>query len=105
MSNQQVEKPKPVVKGDNVYTYVGAGDAPPHVINFMGKQEFVRGEAVEVTDPVLLAKIVNNASFVKGSVDPKTLYKADAEAAKKAEEQRKADAKTHAEFQKKPKTD
>lgn len=77
---------------ENVFTYVGAGESPPTVINFMGVQEFVRGEPVLVTNEELLKKIVNNPSFVRGTVDMRTLHEGDKQAAREAAEKRKRDA-------------
>ena len=39
----------------NIWTYIGSGDEPPYMINFMSKQRFVRGDPVEVTDPDLIS--------------------------------------------------
>lgn len=83
------------------YTYVGGGEASPHVINFMGKQRFVRGEPVEITDPILLQKLANHPCFVDGEIDPKQLHEYDAEEAEKAAEQRKKDEKLNASWTKK----
>lgn len=87
-----------------VVTYVGAGEDSPRVINFMGKQKFVRGQAVEITDQELLAKIIGNPSFVEGEVDQESLHEMDEEAANEANDQRKSDKKLNALFTKKHKT-
>ena len=76
---------------ENVFTYVGAGESPPTVINFMGAQEFVRGEPVLVTNEDLLKKIINNPSFVRGTVDMRALHDGDKQAAREAAEKRKRD--------------
>lgn len=62
---------------DNIFTYVGAGADSPQVINFMSKQRFVRGQATEVTDPEVLRKVVNNPTFVAGSVDAEKVHESD----------------------------
>ena len=77
----------------NIYTYVGAGDEPPHMINFMGLQKFVRGKEVEVTNPEILAKIDGNPSFIKGKADPEKMFENDEKAKKKADAQRFEDQK------------
>ena len=75
----------------NVFTYVGSGEASPPLINFMGLQKFVRGKAVEVTNPTVLQKIRNNPCFTEGEVDMEELHEYDQEEAEKAAEQRKKD--------------
>lgn len=92
-------------KTAGVYTYVGAGEDSPRIIVFMGKQKFIRGEAVKVTDPVLLRKIVGNPSFVEGEVKQEMLHEMDDTAKKEADEQRREDKKINALFQKKHKTE
>lgn len=82
---------------DNTYTYVGAGEEPPHQIKFMDIQVFTRGQATEVTNPAVLAKIKTNRSFVKGSVDADTMYEADQKAKKEADLQREEDVKVQIE--------
>jgi len=52
---------------DNIYTYVGSGCTPPERTNFMGLQEFVRGEPIEVVDPFVRKKIENHPCFIKGT--------------------------------------
>lgn len=86
---------------DSIWTYIGGGEASPRKINFMGKQEFIRGKATVVTDPEVLAKIKGNPTFVKGEADEETLHKIDEEAEREANEQRAADLKINAEFAKK----
>lgn len=51
-----------------VYTYIGRGATPPRRINFMGKQQFTRFKAVEVTDPDVLKKLENHACFYQGEL-------------------------------------
>jgi len=105
-SNEDVEKSynkhftqtyldEPIVIQKNIYTYVGAGDEPPHMVNFMGRQKFVRGQAVEVADPEVLAKIDKNRCFVRGEVDPEQMFASDKIEKKKADEQRKMDFATN----------
>jgi len=72
---------------DNVYTYVGAGASSPQLINFMGKQKFMRGEATEVNDLEIRRKIETCPTFVKGSVDKDFLFKIDEGEQKKEAEQ------------------
>jgi hypothetical protein len=76
------------------YTYVGGGEDSPRVVNFMGLQEFVRGEATEVTDSMVLAKIKNHPCFIQGEADQKALHTYDMDEKKKADEQRKKDFRT-----------
>jgi hypothetical protein len=87
-----------------VYTYVGKGEGSPSIINLMGKQQFVRGKAQEVTDPEILAKIDGMSTFVKGEADQETLFKIDEEAKAAADAQRKADATLNAEVTKRHRT-
>lgn len=95
---QDMEVIAPVVKlvSSNIYTYIGSGDEPPHMINFMGLQNFVRGTAIEVTNPDVIAKIQNNPSFVKGEYDSDLMFESDEKEKKRAGEQRKSDAKIEA---------
>lgn len=88
-----------------IFTYVGAGDTPPHRIEFMGLQRFVRGQPTEVINPVVLRGIIGNPSFVEGEVDQDTLFNADEVESKKAEEQRKADKRLNDAFTKKHKSE
>lgn len=91
--NEEIEIEVTVGSADNnVYTYVGTGDTPPAVINFMGRQEFVRGEPVEVVDEAILPKLQNNPSFIKGTVEMRELHARDKAAAHEAAEKRQADA-------------
>lgn len=83
-----------------VFTYVGGGEDSPRVINFMGRQKFVRGQATEVTDPKLLAKIVGCPTFVEGEVDPEDLHNYDEEEKLAADKKRKEDKKIDAAFKK-----
>lgn len=82
-----------IVPSDNEYTYIGAGDTPPHMINFMGMQKFTRGQVTTVTNPTVLAKIKNHTCFVKGQVDQEVLFENDEKAKKEAEHQREEDLK------------
>jgi len=103
-SNEDVEKaylemtvedrPKP--EGELV-TYIGSGDEPPHMIDFMGRQKFVRGQSILVTDPVVLAKIPTHKCFVFGEVNQDELFKQDDLAKKRAAKQRQLDAEKQAE--------
>ena len=77
------------------FTYVGSGEDSPNVINFMGRQEFVRGEEQEVSDPTVLRKIENNPSFVKGKFGLKGIQEMDKKAKAKADKQRAKDDKTN----------
>lgn len=92
-------KPLSIVKKDNIYTYIGAGETPPNIIKFMGIQVFSRGQATEVTDKRILAKIAGNASFVKGEVEAETLYDNDEKAKAKADAQREEDVKIQIEVE------
>jgi len=66
------------------YTYIGGGDTPPQMTNFMDRQEFMIGEETEVTDPELLAKLKGNQCFVQGKVDRREIIKQAKEAQDKA---------------------
>ena len=85
----------------DVYTYVGAGADSPRVINLMGRQKFVRGQAVKVTDPVLLAKLPGIGTFVKGKADEETLHRIDEEGKAGEEDQKAKDKETNAAYHKK----
>ena len=85
----------------NIWTYVGAGETPPHMIDFMGLEKFIRGQAKEVTNKEVLEKIKIHPCFVKGTVDQDTLFNMDEEARKKADEQRFEDLKTQIEVERK----
>jgi len=75
------------------FTYIGGGEGSPHVINFMGKQKFVRGQLTEVTDPVVLAKLDGGvATIIEGSANAETLHKIDSEAKDAADAARASDA-------------
>lgn len=84
----------------NIFTYVGKGESSPQKIKFMGRQDFVRGRATEVTDPVLLAKVVNNPCFIQGEVDPETLQGIEDDGIEKAARNRKIDREMDEAFQK-----
>ncbi len=84
-----------------IYTYIGKGEDSPRVINFMGKQKFIRGQATEVTDPEVLRKVKDNPTFVEGEADQETLHEIDEQARLEAEEQRLKDARTNAAAQRK----
>jgi hypothetical protein len=92
-------KAKKADKGTLV-TYIGKGETPPNRINFMGRQEFVRGHAVNVTDPIVLAKVVTHPCFMEGKVDPAVLAEADEAAGAEADAQRSDDKKVNAIFKK-----
>jgi hypothetical protein len=77
----------------NEWTYIGAGDEPPHMINFMGMQKFVRGQATSVSNPLVIEKIKSHRCFVKGSVDPEVLFTNDEKAKKEVELKREEDVK------------
>ena len=66
------EKPK-----GETWTYTGYGHTPPQVINFMGLQTFMRGQATEVTHPLVLKKLGGNKSFVKGVVNAEQIITQD----------------------------
>lgn len=102
------ETPKEATKTKSkgrVYTYVGGGEASPNVINFMGRQQFTRGKAAEVTDPQVLAKVAGNPTFVEGEVELEELHDYDAKAAEEANEQRAKDKQTNRHYQKNHKTE
>lgn len=99
-SKKKAAKPEKI-EGGQIFTYVGAGEDSPRVINFMGKHKFIRGQAAAIADPELLSKIVGNPSFVEGEVDQETLHIADEQAKADADEQRKADAAANARFHRK----
>jgi len=74
----EVAGSSPVIElvSTNLWTYVGSGDEPPYMINFMGMQKFVRGQATKVR-PEVVEKIKNHICFVKGSVDMDAMFKND----------------------------
>lgn len=82
--------------GANIFTYVGGGEDSPRVIDFMGKQRFVRGQATEVTDPEVLKKIKGVPTFVDGEVDEEELHEYDLKAKAETDARRKADKKLQA---------
>lgn len=86
------KKEQPIVKiaSSNIYTYIGSGDEPPHMINFMGMQKFVRGIPVEVS-PEVAKKIKNNRSFVKGKYDMELAFENDQNEKEKADKRRELD--------------
>lgn len=84
-----------------IYTYIGGGASSPRVIDFMGMQRFVRGEATEVTNPVVLAKLKNHPTFVEGEVDQETLHAMDEEGDAAEKAQQKRNAEIEAEFRRK----
>lgn len=84
-----------------IYTYVGKGADSPRVIDFMGMQRFVRGEATEVTNPVVLAKLKGHPTFVEGEVGQEQLHNIDEEGAASEKQQRAKDAAIEAEFRRK----
>ena len=89
-----------VVANENIYTYVGGGESSPIKIKFMGKQEFIRGRATEVTDPIILAKIINNHCFIKGEVKPEALEELQDVGIEIANKNRKADKAADEAFKK-----
>ena len=97
----KAEVKPPAPKKGVVVTYVGSGEDSPAVIKFMGQQEFVRGEAVEVVDPFLMQKIAGNPSFVEGEVTQKELHGRDMEARKDAEMKKVVNGRIQAAFAKK----
>lgn len=99
-AEKPMEAPAPRTKG-RVFTYVGGGEDSPRVINFMGMQKFVRGQATEVVDPVVLAKIAKNPTFIEGEVEQEELHTYDEEARKEADEQRRKDKETNLAWKKK----
>jgi len=90
--NQSIVK----LASTNIYTYIGSGDEPPHMINFMGMQKFIRGQAVEVKNPVVIDKINSHRCFVKGKVDQEKLFESDEKEKARADEQRNIDQQTQA---------
>ena len=82
-----------------VYTYIGSGEDSPQLIDFMGLQRFVRGQATEVTNKTVLSKIVGNACFVSGEVNTDILFDIDEAARKIADGKRNEDISTQIEFE------
>lgn len=112
MSKKNVKQEEPkddtqtkTIKKENtegkVYTYVGGGEDSPRVINFMGRQKFVRGQATEVTDPLVLDKLKNHPTFAEGEVDQEDLHEYDEKAKEEADAQREQDKITQAAAKKK----
>lgn len=98
---QPVETKK-TSRGDAmIYTYVGAGAGSPQIINFMGKQKFIRGKATEVTDPEVLSKIQGVPTFMEGEVDVETLHRIDQEGVSAEEAQKEQDKITNTRYTKK----
>ena len=97
----------PKKKNENVrqFTYIGAGEGSPQVINFMGKQKFIRGKLTEVTDPEILSKLPGVSTFVEGESDPEKIHQIDADAKEAADLVRKSDALLNAKFSKKFRTE
>jgi len=84
------------------FTYIGGGEGSPHVINFMGKQKFVRGQLTEVTDPEVLAKLDGGVStIIEGPADAELLHQIDSEAKEAADAARASDAAINARVTKK----
>lgn len=98
MDAEQKENDKevPLVLGDNIFTYVGAGDEPPHMINFMGRQVFVRGKPTEVTDLELLLKVRGHKCFVEGDADVEKMHENDVKEAERANQTRLHDQQMQA---------
>lgn len=101
----EVEKETKGKKDGEVFTYVGKGEESPNRINFMGKQEFVRGRPTEVTDPDVLRKIRGNPTFVEGEADAELLQQIEDEGAEHSNSNRKADKIMDAVFKKNHKTE
>lgn len=88
------------VSDANVHTYVGGGEDSPRKINFMGKQEFVRGQPTKITDPAILAKVKNHPCFTQEEVTQEDLHEMDEAAAKEAGLKRGMDLKTSLAYKK-----
>lgn len=102
VEKSEISTPKIVtLVSSNIYTYVGQGDEPPHMINFMGRHKFVRGQATEVKDPDIRKKLESHRCFVKGEIDTKILFENDEAAKKKADAQRDEDVKTQIQMDRK----
>lgn len=98
------EEPTVETTDENVryFTYIGAGEGSPYVINFMGKQRFTRGQATPVSDPELLAKLDGGiATFVEGEIEMETIHEIDSEAKNEADKKRALDLEINAKFSKK----
>lgn len=96
---EEEDEPKKKGKGE-VYTYVGKGESSPQRINFLGRQEFVRGRPVEVTDPIVLQKIQGVHTFVKGKADAELLQEIEDEGMALAEKNRSVDKQMDENFKK-----
>lgn len=103
--NVNAENDEGPLTGANIYTYIGAGADSPRVINFMDRQKFVRGQATEVMDEIVLKKIINNPTFIQGEATQEQLHTIDEEAAAEEQKTRDRDNKMNAEFSKKHKTE
>lgn len=97
---ETTEEVEDVPEDATIITYIGQGEDPPRVINFMGRQKFVRGKPTPVTDQSLLMKIADNPCFVEGEVSAEELHDSDEEAREAAEEQRAKDKAKNARFKK-----
>lgn len=100
-SDEDTEEEVEVKGKGTVFTYVGKGETSPQRINFMGKQEFIRGRPVTVTDPKLIAKLKGNPTFIIGKANPELLQEIEDEGMAVAEANRKADKAMDAQFKKK----
>lgn len=84
------------------FTYIGAGEDSPYVINFMGLQKFTRGVLTEVTDPEVFTKLSKGVpTFVEGPVDPEVIHQIDTEAKEKAAARRAEDLIINTRYNKK----
>jgi len=97
--NKAFNKEVVTLASSNIYTYIGQGDEPPHMINFMGRQQFIRGTPTEVTDMGVINKIRTNPCFVAGKVDQSELFARDEAAKKQVEKQRMEDLKLQIEME------
>lgn len=98
---QPEQDPSAEGQGARAFTYIGAGDSSPYVINLMGKQKFVRGQLTEVTDPALLAKLPGMSTFIEGPADAELLHKIDQEGKDRYEAQRQVDQLANSKYVKK----
>lgn len=85
---------------ENIYTYVGKGEASPQRINFIGRQEFIRGRPTVVKDPLVLNKIKGVPTFVEGEADPELLQDIEDEGSAVADKNREVDKKMNETFKK-----
>lgn len=76
---------------DLTFTYIGGGADAPYSCNFMGKQEFIKGEPVKIdgTKSHLIMKLRGNPCFVEGEADPKEIAKAEKKAKEESIEKEK----------------